>query len=73
MSWVMNRAERKVVVETDSKLTSDAIIEKREYVTEVDHTIDQCKKFLQLVPEICVQHISNQANKVAHGVVQLPL
>lgn len=62
----MSRAERKVIVETDSKLTADAINGQQEYVTEVGHSIEQCRNILRLLLEVSVKHIRKQAN--AHGL-----
>ncbi|XP_017221643.1 uncharacterized protein LOC108198399 [Daucus carota subsp. sativus] len=72
LSWVMSRTERKVIVETDSKSTADAINGQLEYVTKVGHSIDQCIHFLRLMPDVSVKHIRKQANRVAHGLARLP-
>ena len=72
LSWVSSRGERKVIVETDSKLTADAINGHRECLLEVGHVIDHCKIILLDLPEVTVKHVRKQANKVAHGIARLP-
>lgn len=72
LSWVLNREEKKAIVESDSLLAVDAINGQRENVLEVGHIIDQCKSMLLLMPDVKVQYIRRQANKVAHGLARMP-
>lgn len=70
--WILSREERRVVLETDSLLTVNAIRNVNNNMLEVGHVIDQCKTFLGVLPEVSVKHICKQANKVAHGLARLP-
>lgn len=72
LSWVKNRTDRDVVVESDSKMTIEAITGDHEYVLEVGHVIDQCKMLLHSLTGTSVKHIRRQANKVAHGLAKMP-
>lgn len=59
LSWVMNRGERNVIVETDSILTISTIHGKNENMLEVVHTNDQHKVMLRSLSEVCVTHVQN--------------
>ncbi|XP_074328486.1 uncharacterized protein LOC141666398 [Apium graveolens] len=50
LSWVKSWEEKDVMMESDSKLTTDAISGEHEYVLEVGHIIDQCKLLLHSLP-----------------------
>lgn len=51
LSWMQSREDNRVIVETDSKLTVDAINSQKQYLLEVGHIIDQCSSILHLLPE----------------------
>lgn len=71
LAWVLSREERRVTIETDSKLTVEAIMGKRKCMLEVGHIIDQCPVMLQLLPKVSVKYVHKQANKVAHGLARI--
>lgn len=72
LAWILSRGEGRVMVETDSKLSVEAIKGKRKYVLEVGHTIDQCQVLLQQLPNVSINHVRKQANKVAHELARMP-
>lgn len=72
LSWVLNGEERRAIVESDSLLTIDAITGQRENILEVRHIIDQCKSMLLVMPDVKIQYVRKQANKVARGLARLP-
>lgn len=72
LSWIMQRGDANVIIETDSLLTVRALQGKKNYKLEVGHVIDHCKWQLQSAPGLVVSHIRKQANKAAHRLARLP-
>lgn len=72
LPWLQNYREWRVVVETDSLLTADALCTDRNNLLEVDHVLDQCKILLHSLPGVCVRHIRKHANTVAHSLARIP-
>ncbi|XP_074378180.1 uncharacterized protein LOC141719707 [Apium graveolens] len=73
LSWVIQRGDDSVIIESDSLLTVRALHGKKSYLLEVGHVIEHCKWLLQSVAlGIGVTHIRKQANKVAHSLARIP-
>ncbi|XP_074377163.1 uncharacterized protein LOC141718682 [Apium graveolens] len=72
LTSVLQRGERKLIVESDSLLSIQAVHHKKNYLLEVGHVIEDCKMFLHSMPDCRVTHIRKQANKVAHSTARIP-
>lgn len=72
LSWLTDHQNRKVIVETDSLLTTKELQRETRNLLEVGHIADQCKVLLQALPDVSVKHIRKHANKVAHSLVRIP-
>lgn len=72
LSWVLQRGEQKLIVESDSLLSVRAVHHKKNYLLEVGHVIEDCKMFLHSMSDCRVTHIRKQANKVAHSIARIP-
>lgn len=72
LSWVIQRGEVNVIFESDSLLTVNAVQGKKEYLVEVVHVVDHCKRLLHTIPGSKIIHIRKQANRVAHRLAQVP-
>lgn len=72
LSWVMDRGDKNVIVESDSLLTVNTVGNKHNYLLEVGYIIDWCREILQLKPTFSIPYVRKQANKIAHGLSKLP-
>lgn len=72
LSWVIQRGDDSVIVETNSLLTVRALQSNKSYMLEVGHMIEHYKWLLQSAPGLVVTHVHKQVNKVAHSLVRIP-
>lgn len=72
MHWIRDLGIRNVVVENDSLTVVNALLRNTEYVSEVDIIIfESCRLFLKQRNNVKVQHVRQQANRVAHSIAKL--
>lgn len=74
LSWIkeMHLQNTRVIIETDSLLTVQAIKSKEQNYLEVGAVIDDCKLQLQHLTEARIHFTRKQANRVAHEIARIP-
>ncbi|KAL8111526.1 hypothetical protein AgCh_019295 [Apium graveolens] len=74
LSWIkdLQLHGTKVVVESDSLLTTKAIAGDIVNCLEVGEVLEECKQALQNLPTVAVSFIRKNANKVAHEIARIP-
>ncbi|XP_073038129.1 uncharacterized protein [Primulina eburnea] len=62
LSWIKDMGYDKVIVETDSKISADAILTDAPDLTEFDLTITACRTIIRNQTSFKVDHVRRQAN-----------
>ncbi|XP_074351632.1 uncharacterized protein LOC141690759 [Apium graveolens] len=75
LSWIKEGqyGSAKVLIESDSLLSIDAIQKDKINLLEVGEVIEECKQGLQSLPSVSVRFIRKIANRVAHSVAKKPM
>lgn len=72
LSWLMEVAYRSVTVETDSLLVVRALKSGSVNLLEVESVFKHCRLLLGDLPQVTLDHVRKQANKVAHILARIP-
>ncbi|XP_075499854.1 uncharacterized protein LOC142538418 [Primulina tabacum] len=73
LSWIKDMGYDKVIVETDSKISADAIHSDARDLTEFGLTITPCRAIIRNQTSFKVDHVRRQANRAAHTLVKTAL
>ncbi|WOG81201.1 hypothetical protein DCAR_0100346 [Daucus carota subsp. sativus] len=72
LSWVMDRTDSKVCIESDSLTAVQAINRGIPYQLELGHIFDECRLRLTSRSSLSLNHVRRLANRVAHTVARFP-
>lgn len=72
LSWVKDRQDEKLIIESDSLLAVQAIVGDNVNLLEFGHIAEHCKIMLRNMPGVSIHHVRKQANGMAHGLAKIP-
>lgn len=72
LSWANDSIPGRVIVESDSLISVQAVQQDKENLLEVGDITQQCRDLLQSNDRFSLRFVRNQANRVAHCMAKIP-
>lgn len=72
LKWIIELGVHEVELESDSKLTVNAIVGNTPNYLEVGNILQECRELMKDRPDLMVSFVRKQANRVAHLLARVP-